>query len=131
MATGIKKLVFVYNATSGTVNALLDSAHKIVSPSTYQCRLCDLTHDTFKEKVEWARFRESVLSTSNLQEIEFLHTDKFEKQYKSKWLPKYEYPLILEVSDYGMELFMSNIEINQINTTGDLIEKITYKLDTL
>ena len=33
------KLIFVYNANSGKLSAALDIAHKIISPSTYQCRL--------------------------------------------------------------------------------------------
>ena len=33
------ELIFVYNAKSGMVNELLDFAHKIVSPSTYNCNL--------------------------------------------------------------------------------------------
>ena len=83
----IDKLIFVYNANSGKLNAWLDSAHKIVSPSTYDCQLCDLTYGVFKENVEWVRFRESELITNNVRQLEFLHINEFEKNYKSKWLP--------------------------------------------
>ncbi len=37
-------LVFVYNANSGLLNALLDMGHKVVSPRTYPCSLCALTY---------------------------------------------------------------------------------------
>lgn len=124
----IDKLIFVYNANSGKLNSLMDSAHKIVSPSTYQCRLCDLTFDTFKENVEWARFRESVKTSNTVHDMEFLHIDEFEKNYKSKWLPKYEYPVILEATHNGLELFMSASQMNQVNTTADLIEEIKSRL---
>ena len=139
----IDKLIFVYNANSGTINSLLDSAHKIVSPSTYQCRLCDLTYDAFKENAEWARFRESLANEkfmprstryesepikSNVQELAFLHKDEFEKQYKSKWLPKYDFPAILMTSNHGLELFMSAIEMNGITSTTELIEEIKTRL---
>jgi hypothetical protein len=124
----IDKLIFVYNANSGKINGYMDMAHKIVSPSTYQCRLCDLTYGVFKENVEWARFRESVLTSTTVQELEFLHTDEFEKQYKSKWLPKYDYPVILTASENGLEIFMSATELNEIKTTTDLIENITTKI---
>lgn len=125
----IKKLIFVYNANSGKFNAWLDSAHKILSPSTYQCRLCDLTYGVFKENEEWARFRESLQTTSNVQDLEFLHIDEFEQQYKSKWLPKYEYPLILTASDDGLEIFMSAVEMQQLDTTSALINDIKSKLN--
>jgi len=127
----VEKLIFVYNANSGKVNALLDSAHKIVSPSTYQCRLCDLTHGTLKEKEEWVRFRESVITTNFVQELDFLHKDEFEKQYRSKWLPKYDYPVILEATPNGLELFMSDKELQQLPTTERLIQSITTKLNAL
>jgi hypothetical protein len=113
---GIDKLIFVYNANSGKINGYMDMAHKILSPSTYQCRLCDLTFDIFKENVEWARFRESLETSNTVLDLEFLHIDEFEKNYKSKWLSKYEYPLILEVTNNGLELFMSNTQMNQIET---------------
>ena len=44
------KLIFVYNAKSGKLNALFDIAHKIVKPETYQCSLCAITHDALSEK---------------------------------------------------------------------------------
>jgi hypothetical protein len=125
---GIDKLIFVYNANSGKINGYMDMAHKILSPSTYQCRLCDLTFDIFKENVEWARFRESLETSNTVLDLEFLHIDEFEKNYKSKWLSKYEYPLILEVTNNGLELFMSNTQMNQIETTTDLIEEIKSRL---
>ncbi|PRP67666.1 GTPase [Nonlabens agnitus] len=127
----IDKLIFVYNANSGTINAWLDSAHKVVSPSTYQCKLCELTYGVLKEIVEWARFRESELIQNHVQELEFLHRDEFNKNYNSKWLPKYEYPLILMASSQGLEVFMSAQEMHEIETTTDLISAIESKLKAL
>ena len=37
------RLLFVYNADTGLFNALADSAHKILSPQTYQWVLCEVT----------------------------------------------------------------------------------------
>ncbi|KQC32276.1 GTPase [Nonlabens sp. YIK11] len=127
----IDKLIFVYNANSGTINAWLDSAHKVVSPSTYQCKLCELTYGVLKENVEWARFRESELIQNHVQELEFLHRDEFNKNYNSKWLPKYEYPLILMASSQGLEVFMSAQEMHEIQTTTGLISAIESKLKAL
>lgn len=135
-----KRLIFVYNANSGKINAWLDSAHKIVSPKTYQCRLCDLTYGIFKENEDWARFRESIIKTRPDLQLEFLHIDEFEKKYWSKWLPKYDYPIILEKSeeeqDYndgfgtnsGLDIFMSPAEMNDLTTTTALIDAMIERL---
>jgi hypothetical protein len=111
-----------------------------VSPKTYQCRLCDLTFGLFKENEYWARFRESVITTNPDLQLEFLHIDEFEKKYWSKWLPKYEYPIILEKSeeeqDYndgfgtnsGLDIFMSTAVMNEIKTTQELIDAMIKRL---
>ena len=128
------ELIFVYNANSGKLNAWLDSAHKIISPKTYACRLCDLTYGVFKENEEWARFRESVTNNYPSIELNFLHIDEFEKEYASKWLPKYEYPCILlktPATDSGFEIFMSAVEMNKITTTRDLISTIKSKMEEI
>ncbi|MEO9953244.1 GTPase [Nonlabens sp.] len=128
------ELIFVYNANSGKLNAWLDSAHKIISPKTYECRLCDLTYGIFKENAEWARFRESVTNTYPSIELKFLHIDEFEKEYASKWLPKYEYPCILlktPETDSGFEIFMSAGEMNKITTTPDLINALESKMKVI
>ena len=42
-------LLFVYNAKSGIANVLVDISHKLLSPETYSCNLCVITHNTFIE----------------------------------------------------------------------------------
>ncbi len=136
----ISKLIFVYNANSGALNSLIDSAHKIISPKTYDCKLCDLTYDVFKENELWSRFRESVTHNYPKLQLEFLHKNEFEKVYWSKWLPKYSYPIILSVSDElkdyndgfgtnsGMDVFFSTEEMDHIEETSQFIKQINDKL---
>ncbi|QJP33579.1 GTPase [Nonlabens sp. Ci31] len=136
----ISKLLFVYNANSGRLSSLLDSAHKIISPGTSECQLCNLTFGVFKENELWARFRESLTTTHPDLKLEFLHRDEFEKQYWSKWLPKYSYPILLsvrdEVQDYndgfgtnsGMDIFLSAEEMSLITETDALIKTIQERL---
>lgn len=50
------KLVFVYNAGKGWFNALTDSIHKVVSPQTYSCDLCSLTHTLTGMKSEVRKY---------------------------------------------------------------------------
>lgn len=71
-----RKLVFVYNADSGVFNTLFDIAHKIFSPETYECKLCELTHSLFSMRDEW---KESIASLDT--ECEFLHRDEFIQRY--------------------------------------------------
>jgi len=75
-------LLFVYNADSGLFNTLADIGHKLLSPDTYACDLCALTHGYFSEKGQWREFVESL----DL-ECEFLHRDQFRQRYPSDTTP--------------------------------------------
>ncbi len=48
----IRKAIFIYNAGSGALAAMLDSAKKLARPSS-ACSLCAITHGVFSEKAEW------------------------------------------------------------------------------
>lgn len=55
-----KTLHFVYNA-DGTPSAILrDFIHRLRSPETYPCRLCDLTYGRFIKRGDWQRFTDSL-----------------------------------------------------------------------
>lgn len=75
----MSKLIFVYNADSGLLNAMKDWAHKIVSPETYACGLCALTYDNLGMRRPW---REYIKELG--YEVEFLHRHELEKQYDIK-----------------------------------------------
>ncbi len=112
-------LVFVYNAKSDKVSALIDYAHKVISPSTYNCNLCKLTHSNLGERKEWVNF------TKNLDvEIQFYHIDEFE----SKFNRSYEYPIILKNSNNEFEVLINHKAIEEIKDVSDLTKKITELL---
>lgn len=117
------KLLFVYNATSGSIQALLDSAHKLLRPKTYDCKLCEVTFGVFTEKELWKNFRE----TSEIDMV-FLHKDEFLKQYRSKWLPKYNFPIVLVEGKEALEIFMTPEDFEEIETASDLIREIEVRL---
>ena len=52
-------LVFIYNARSGTLQALLDLVHKTLSPATDRCALCQLTY-TFRMRQQWREYLEGL-----------------------------------------------------------------------
>ena len=117
------KLIFVYNANSGFLDKIIDGAHKIMSPSTYDCNLCNITFGTFTEDELWKAFRENSAVS-----MEFYHKDEFLKQFKSKWLPKYEFPVVLIQSEMELELFISSEVLNDLTSSEALIEDITKRL---
>jgi len=105
----MRSLIFVYNANSGALNTALDIAHKLISPSTYQCNLCSLTHGVFSEHEDWKHFREE-----SDDELIFLHKDEFEKAYNHQ---QDDYPVVFEKTSDGLNIFIS---ANDMRTLNDL-----------
>lgn len=70
-------LVFVYNADRGFFNMMADISHKVLSPSTYPCNLCGLTHGAFSIRKEWRDFLAKIKPP-----LTFLHRDEFRKEFK-------------------------------------------------
>ena len=106
------KLIFVYNADSGLFNTVTDIAHKILSPKTYSCNLCALTHGHFKIKEDWVNFLEEIGS-----ELEFLHRDEF--------VEKYDYsnaalPAIFIEGHGEISVWLDQASINKVQTLSDL-----------
>tara|TARA_R110001632_G_scaffold76141_8_gene172869 strand:- start:936 stop:1310 length:375 start_codon:yes stop_codon:yes gene_type:complete len=114
-----QKLIFVYNAQSGKMNALLDTAHKIVSPSTYSCDLCALTFGSFRESEIWKDFREK-----SKVPMEFYHKNEFEKAFASKWLAKYTYPVLLIQNENGLEVGVTAQGFAELETLESLMDAV-------
>ncbi len=110
------KIIFVYNANSGVMNTVLDIGHKILSPETYECNLCNITYGILTEKKEWKAFRES----SN-DELEFLHKDEFEQKYQQVR----DYPIVL-MSNKKNELqeLINKHDLNKMENAEQLIQKL-------
>lgn len=118
----MKKLLFIYNANAGKKSSFLEALHKVVSPKTYNCNLCGITHGIFKEDKTWKNFREA----SDLQ-MEFLHLDEFKKQYASKFGYKFTFPIVLSTNQNGLEIFISTEELNSLKNADELIQIITNR----
>jgi hypothetical protein len=119
----LQKLIFVYNAETGFVNSLLGGAHKMISPATYECHLCELTFGSFTEKRIWKKFRQK----SNVP-MEFLHKDEFKKQYASKFGHKFTFPIVLIETKNGLEVFIKTEELNAMKGPENLIEMILDRI---
>ena len=118
-----QKLIFVYNANSGARNAILDSMHKVISPNTYDCKLCDITFGVVSENKTWKKFRKQ----SNHKMI-FLHKDEFTKKYASKFGYKFEFPIVLTENGMGLEVLISRDELNNLKTSHGLIRLLEERL---
>ncbi len=97
-------IVFVYNADRGLIHTLADIGHKILSPDTYACRLCELTHGYFTMRGEWKAFIDALGVP-----CEFLHHDEFVDKYGDR---NAALPAVFRKVDGDLELCLSAEAIN-------------------
>lgn len=116
-----QKLIFVYAADSGKLNALFDSAHKLISPSTYKCTLCKLTYGLIRQRGEWAAFIKTFEHP-----LEFLHRDEWAAHYPSH--AAVGLPAVFRVAN-GSEpvTLITASEINRCRSLDELIALIRAK----
>lgn len=117
------EIVFIYNAKSGFTNSLIDWAHKIISPKTYECSLCRITYDNLGKKSEWAEFLKELKIQSS-----FLYKDHIvnNNELKNSSLPC----VYLRLSD-EMNLLITSNEMNSYKNLNELILSLRKKLEEL
>ena len=115
------QLIFVYNADSGKWNAYMDMAHKVFSPATYPCSLCDLTYGIFKIRPEWDDFVKNAPVP-----MVFLHKDEFWAQYP-EWRD-WPLPTVLKASPSGISALLNATELHEIQTIKALKSHILKRL---
>lgn len=118
----MKTILFVYNAKTGFWNKTFDTAHKIVSPSTYSCSLCGLTHGNFSEKEDWKKFKNDFS-----WDFTFLYKNQFEELYAEEGV-KYEFPVILKKENDSFIKLIGADQIDQLNSLKELIVLIKQYL---
>tara|TARA_R110002020_G_scaffold98268_2_gene234082 strand:- start:58916 stop:59308 length:393 start_codon:yes stop_codon:yes gene_type:complete len=112
-----RSLLFVYNAYSGKVNALLDTAYKLFAPNSRSCNLCSITFGNFRENSRWKRFRKTASV-----ETHFLHKDEFLKGYASKYGHSFTFPVVLAETLDGLEVCVGTEELQALPDTEALME---------
>ena len=115
----MRELIFVYNAKSA--NMLMDYAHKFISPATYDCDLCKLTHSNFGVRNEWGAFIKDLAV-----KMDFYYIDEFEDQFGLS----FHYPIILEKVDGELNTLLSNTEIAKLDGITDLIRVMQEHSET-
>jgi hypothetical protein len=72
----IDRLLFVFNADTGSFNALLDSARKLLRLNG--CTLCSITHGLAGEKSEWRECKEEIGVP-----VDYVHRDEISAELRS------------------------------------------------
>ncbi|MBW1294292.1 GTPase [Aquimarina litoralis] len=119
----MKKIIFVYNAESDPWNKSLDFAHKILSPSTYSCSLCSLTHGNFSEKRIWKTFRE----TSPYVMV-FKYKNEFLTRTKNHPNQEFHFPVVMVEKGDEYEVLISAEELGKMESVAELIEKLKLQI---
>ncbi len=114
------RLVFVYNADSGKLNALKDAIHKVVRPSTYPCSLCAVTYGNLGMKKEWKTYINELGVP-----VEFLHRDEFCTQYDCTDVT---YPVAFLIENSKRTELISTEEMDATTTLDDMINLVNVKL---
>ena len=107
-------LQFIYNAHSGKLHALFDIAHKLVSPDTYSCDLCQITHDTFSENAAFSALKAQ-------HPIELFHIDEYEARHPAEE----HYPVIIVRRNGHVIQRINRDRIAQLRSVDDLGSLIT------
>lgn len=117
----MSKLILAYNAGSGWFDRLSDHAHKLLSPSTYSCDLCMLTHDSVRMYPEWRK----ELDKWN-GEVLYLHKGEFNKLYGTF---SNELPLIMVDDNGEMELILNTEQLAAFSDLTELISEFSKALE--
>jgi hypothetical protein len=72
----IERLLFVFSADSGSFNAFLDSAKKVLRIKG--CTLCSITHGLAGEKSEWRECKEEIGLP-----VDYVHRDEISGELKA------------------------------------------------
>jgi hypothetical protein len=114
------KLVFVYNAEAGLLNGMMDSVHKIVSPSSYECGLCAITHGAFTMDRRWRDYLRGLG-----HETVFHHRKDFNHAYPDA---NVALPAILAERGGKLVTLVSGQEMQALNSVNDLISALDAAL---
>jgi len=115
-------LVFVWNADAGMLNAIRDSLHKWISPETYSCKLCALTHGFSSARQDWKDF---------LRDFErpayFCYRDTVQDTGILLNFPE-TYPLVLELRKGQWLPLLTAEDFKEISSLEELIETLRNKI---
>ena len=110
------ELIFCYNARKGFINGIIDFLHKSLSPTTYSCNLCSITH-TYKKNEKWKKF----ISNSKVK-ISFIYIDDLKRNNLSKFVN--EIPCCFIKKENNYKILIDKKTINNLKNENELISLI-------
>lgn len=115
------RLVFVYNAKAGLLAGALDSIHKTLSPSTYACDLCALTHGALTMRPQWRSWLKSLSIHAD-----FYHRPDFRVAYPA--FAAAPLPLVGVVTRGQLSVLLCRDELSELTSLDDLVSALQSKL---
>lgn len=110
------RLIFIYNAEGGIAQGIMDSVHKTLSPSTYACSLCAVTHGVFRMDPKWRAWLKALPVAT-----EFYH--KYDSPFGDMALPA-----VLAERDERVETLLTAADLDRLNSVDALIAAIEARL---
>jgi hypothetical protein len=115
------RLILVYNADSGLLNAVKDAVWKVVRPATYPCSLCALSYGWVSMHGRWRRFLRVLPQTKV-----FHHKDDFARAFPGLAIPL---PAILLANDDAPpQVLVSAAELDALPDLEALIALTSARL---
>ena len=117
------RLICVYNADTGIIEALMHAVHKAVRPETYPCSLCALTYGAVSMRGDWKAFWQELDA-----EVLFYHRDDFTEDF-----PKFgtggshevALPVIMvDEADADLQVLISDKELDAMADVNELMAKV-------
>lgn len=121
MPAASSSLVFVYNANSDLFSTVTDYVHKVLSPSTYACSLCALTHHHAGMKAKWKAFIRSLPCRS-----EFLHRNECIQSYPDH--RQTALPAVLLKQDGALQVLLPAARLNSLHDVAELEQALHHQL---
>lgn len=115
------RLLIVYNADSGIINALMHAVHKQVRPETYPCSLCALTYGLVSMRGRWRSF----LNGLRMEKV-FLHKDEFARSFPGHSIPL---PAVLfSENGHPPQILVGAEHLDTMQDVDELIDVVEQKL---
>lgn len=115
-----QQLVFIYNAKSGFMHGMADLMRKKASPSTYPCKLCQITYSGATMNKLWKQYVTSLPIHSV-----FMHRNEFEAAYPNVYI---KYPAVLLKTDKSFKTVLSAEDFSKLHDLADLINTLNERL---
>lgn len=115
----VDRLIIVYNADEGWASALMEAAHKLVRPETYQCSLCMISYGAVSMRGPWRKYLDGLSL-----EKHFYHRQDFARAYPADSYPiveQLQLPAICIESAGDLHCLLSHEQLDNLSDVDSLI----------